>query len=181
MHKIKKQVSFILYSNLIQPIKTKPFKAMNLPANNMDKDLLTAIMQIRRYLYGNMTELTLKKYLNGTFKRLNFKGIMSFYPLVNDENQMIELDKWLISTVMNVLKRRKILLLAANRNFNINQFPFNCDKDEFIEYCKTLKIYGKKSLMQIPSFLRIYKAIKLGLTTEGIERIMNPDSLIYYE
>jgi hypothetical protein len=179
--KIKKQISFLLYKNLIQPIRTIPFKAMNVPANNMDKDLLTAIMQVRRYLYGNMTEITLKKYLNGTYKRLKFKGIMSFYPLVNDENQMLELDKWLVSTIMNVLKRRKQLLLAYNPTFNINQFPFNCDKEKFIDYCRTEKIYNKKALMQIPSFLRIHRAIKLGLTTEGIVKIMNPDSLNYYE
>jgi hypothetical protein len=181
VQKIKKQISYLLYKNLIQPIKTYPYTAMNLPANNMDKDLITAIMQVRRYLYGSVSEISLKKYLNGTYKRIAFKGIMSFYPLVDDEEQMIDLDRWLISTILNVIKKRRKILIGNNPNFNTNQFPFNCNKDEFINYCKNEKIYQKKGLMQIPSFRRIFKAIRFGITNEGIERIMNPDSLIYYD
>jgi hypothetical protein len=179
--KIKKQVSYLLYRNLIQPIRTRPFKAMNLPANDMDKDFITALMQIRRYLYGNMTEVTLKKYLNGTYKRLSFKGIMSFYPLITDENQMVELDKWLISTILNVLNKRKKLFLNHLPNFNTKQFPFNCDKDNLIEKCKTTLVYGKKGLIELPSFMRIYKALKMGVTNEGIEKVMHPNSNMYYD
>ena len=38
-------------------------------------------MQIRRYLYVNLNEKMLHNYISGPYKRLNFKGIMSFYPL----------------------------------------------------------------------------------------------------
>lgn len=179
--KIKKQISYLLYRNLIQPIRTKPFKATNIPANNEDKDFVTAIMQIRRFLYGNMTELTLKKYLNGTYKHLSFKGIMSFYPLVNDEQQMIGLDKWMISTILNALNKRKILLKIHNPYFNENQFPFNSNAIQLISDCKNRRINGKKGLIQIPSFLRIHKALQIGLTNEGIEKIMNPNTKQYYE
>lgn len=179
--KIKKQVSYLLYRNLIQPIRTRPFKAMNLPANDLDRDFITALMQVRRYLYGNMTEITLKKYLNGTYKRLSFKGIMSFYPLVTDENQMLELDKWLVSTILNVLNKRKKLLLTHLPNFNTNQFPFNCNKDELVEKCRDSQIYGKKGLIELPSFMRIYKAIKKGILIEGIEKVMHPNSNMYYD
>lgn len=179
--KIKKQVSYLLYRNLIQPIRTRPFKAMNLPADNMDKDFITALMQVRRYLYGNMTEITLKKYLNGTYKKLSFKGIMSFYPLVTDENQMKELDNWLVSTILNVLNLRKKLLVTHVANFNVFQFPFNYDKDELVEICRESFVYGKKGLIELPSFMRIYKAIKKGVMTEGIEKVMNPNANIYYD
>ncbi|WP_375562530.1 reverse transcriptase domain-containing protein [Bernardetia sp. OM2101] len=181
IYKIKKQISYLLYRNLIQPIRTKSFKAMNLPANNMDKDFITAIMQIRRYLYGNLTEITLKKYLNGTYKRFSFKGIMSFYPLITDENQMIEMDKWLLSTVMNVLNKRKKLLKSHIPTFNEDQFPFNCNKDDLINECRNKLVYRKKGLIELPSFLRIYKAIKKGVVNEGIEKVMHPNSNSYYE
>lgn len=181
VNNIKRQVSYILYRNLIQPIRSYPFSAVNVPANDLDRDFITAIMQIRRYLYGNMTEETLKKYLNGTYKRLSFKGIMSFYPLINDENQMRELDKWLISTIMNVLSKRKKLFSTHIPGFNQDQFPFNCSKDELIQECKGRKVLQKKGLLQIPSFLRIYLAIKMGVTTDGIEKVMNPQSYLYYD
>lgn len=181
VQKIKKQISYLLYRNLIQPIKSEPFEAVNIPSNGLDRDLITAIMQIRRYLYGNMTENILRRYINGTYKRLSFKGIMSFYPLITDENQMKYLDQWLISTIINVIRKREKLLIQHNPNFNINQFPFNYNKVSLVEECKNKKVWGKKGLMQIPSFLRIYKALQLGLAREGIEKIMNPKSFTYYD
>ena len=104
---IKKQISYLVYKNLIQPIRSTPVGAARFPRKNKDEDFLTAISEIRRYLYGNLTEITLKKFLNGTYVKLNFKGIMSFYPLIDDEFQMKELDKWLLSTILNVLRKKK--------------------------------------------------------------------------
>lgn len=181
LEKIKKQISYLLYSNLIKPIKTTPINPRNIPIGGLDKNFLSAIMHIRRYLYGNLTEITLKKYLNGTYKILSFKGIMSFYPLINDINQLEYLDKWLVSTIMNILKlRRKILSRELGATFDENQFPFNKNKDELIIECRNITIKGKKGLLEIPSFLRIYEAMQKGLINEGIERVMNPQSG-YYE
>src|SRR5690606_21137176 len=75
IEKIKSQISYLLYHNLIQPIKVKNIHSRNIPKGGLDKNFLSAIMQIRRYLYGNLTEVTLKKYINGTYKVLTFKGI----------------------------------------------------------------------------------------------------------
>lgn len=177
--KIKKQISYLLYRNLIQPIRSEPFSGVNIPANGLDKDFLTAILQIRRYMYGGLTERGLKKYINGTYKQLNFKGIMSFYPLVTDEEQMTQLDKWLISTIMNSLNRRKKLLLIHNKNFNTNQFPFNIPRGQLVELCRINLPYNRKGLITVPSFRRIFAAIKKGLRNQGIEKIMNPNSNFY--
>ncbi|WP_395051687.1 hypothetical protein [Flavobacterium sp.] len=87
---------------------------------------------------------------------------------------MKELDRWLVSTVLNVLKLRKKRLTSKVPNFNDTQFPFYCSKDQLIEHCKI------NGLLEIPSFLRIYNAMQIGLKNEGIERVMNPLSG-YYE
>lgn len=178
--KIKAQISYLLYNNLIQPIKVTNIHQRNIPIGGLDKNFLSAIMQIRRYLYGNLTEITLKKYINGTYKVLTFKGIMSFYPLINDTVQLLKLDKWLISTILNVLKLRKEILMTNVQFFDDDQFPFNASKDKLIDNCKTIIIGGKKGLLEIPSFLRIHNAMQIGLINEGIEKVMNPQSG-YYE
>lgn len=54
--KIKKQISYLLFQNLIQPLKGAKLKGLIIPSNNRDKALLTAIMQIRRYMYGGLSE-----------------------------------------------------------------------------------------------------------------------------
>ena len=174
--KIKKEISYLLYRNLIQPIRSAPMKGVTIPNTyNSDPAFVTAIMQIRRYLYGNLNEEKLMNYLNGKYKELSFKGIMSYYPLIDDEEQLKELDSWLIFTILNCLRLRKILLLRHGYNVS-SCFPFNCEKDTILKDCRVQSIFGKSGLIQIPSFLKIYKAIKKGVISEGIEKTMNGKS-----
>jgi RNA-directed DNA polymerase len=179
--RIKNQISYLLYRNLIQPLVSSSSNAKHIPHRGKDRDLVTAIMQIRRYLYGDISERMLTNYLNGANKTLKFKGIMSFYPLVNNELQMMELDAWLISTILNTLNLRKKHLMRHYPALVFTNFPFNQTKDDLITHCKSERIFNKKGLMQIPSFLRIHNAISMGLVNEGIEKIMHPDSVKYYE
>ncbi|GIM31530.1 reverse transcriptase domain-containing protein [Paraclostridium bifermentans] len=175
---IKQEISYLLYRNLIQPIKSKPFIAVIIPNNDEDAMFVTAIMQIRRYLYGNLNDKLLNLYLNGAYKRLNFKGLMSFYPLIDDEEQLKELDGWLVSTIFNCLKLRSELLY--NSGFDVSkQFPFNVNKDEIVHMCRNQRYKGKVGLMEIPSFTKIYNAVKKGLSDYGIDGVMNPLSNIY--
>ncbi|MFC3355516.1 reverse transcriptase domain-containing protein [Sphingobacterium zeae] len=178
--KIKNQISYLLYKNLIQPLKSNPFNAKIIPDKGEDHDLVTAIMQIRRYLYGEVSERKLGNYLNGAHKTLKFKGIMSFYPLIDDEKQMKELDSWMISTILIAISLRG-KLLSNHYGKKFNNFPFETEKDEFLTICKNRRIKNKRGLMQIPSFLRIHKAIRKGILNEGIEKIMHPKSIEYYE
>ncbi|MGE8206041.1 reverse transcriptase domain-containing protein [Heyndrickxia sp. NPDC080065] len=178
VNKIKEHISYLLFKNLIQPLNTKPLQSVKIPSNNNDSDFVTAIMQIRRYLYGNLNENMLKNYLNGSYKRLNFKGVMSFYPLIDDEKQMKELDRWLLSTILNTLRKRNKLLISHGHKRS-NQFPFNLDKNNLLKECKSKRIHGKKGLIEIPSFTRIYQAIKESVTVKGIEATMHPKSNEY--
>lgn len=178
--KIKKQISYLLYRNLIQPIRETPFRGMNLPANGHDKDFLRALRQIRRYLYGNLTESILQRVINGQYQRLSFKGLMSFYPLLDDEEQLRYLDKWMVSTILNVLRKRLRLFHKHNINkLQSSDFPFSCTDQDIITTCRKKNAPSGKGNYQIPSFLRIYRVIKLGLKNEGIEWVMNPNSNPY--
>lgn len=178
--KIKKQISYLLYRNLIQPIIGLPFRGMNLPANGHDKDFLRALRQIRRYLYGNLTEGVLYRVINGQYQRLAFKGLMSFYPLLDDEEQLRSLDKWMVSTILNVLRKRLRLFHKHGINkLQSTDFPFSCTDQDIIQTCKQKIAPSGKGNYQIPSFLRIYRVIKLGLKNEGIEWVMNPNSNPY--
>lgn len=175
--KIQKQISYISYRNLIQPLKQKSLAGQTIPANDHDENFLTAMMQIRRYMYGGLSKKQIKDYLSGRTTKIYFKGIMSFYPLVNDVNQLKMLDGWLLSVIYRTLKLRCKLLL--NWNFNRHHiFPFKENRKELFDRCSKEKIYGKK-LLEIPSFLLIHQALQKGLINSGIERIMNPNSLNY--
>lgn len=174
---IKEQISYLLYRNLIQPIKPSVLKSVRIPSNNEDQDFVTAIMQIRRYLYGSLNEEIIRLYLLGFYKRIKFKGLMSFYPLINDEGQLAELDGWLVSTILHAIKlRSKLLNAKGHRTYG---FPFNLNKQNILEVCKKKRVKNKIGLIQIPSFMRIYRAIQQGIQNDGIEHTMNPKSNSY--
>jgi hypothetical protein len=172
LKKIQKQISYILYRNLVQPLKQQNLAGQRIPANDRDANLLTAIMEVRRYMYGGLSNKQIKDYLSGRAKRIYFKGVMSFYPLVDDVSQLTMLDGWLLSVIHRALRLRSKLLISHGHNRS-NRFPFNATKTQLLNTC------SETPQLEIPSFLLIQKALKKGLIESGIERVMNPDSLNY--
>mgnify|MGYP000094002439 CR=1 FL=1 len=175
--RIQKQISYILYRNLIQPLKQKSLAGQEIPANDRDTNFLSAMMEIRRYMYGGLSKKQMKDYLAGRTRRIYFKGVMSFYPLVDDVAQLTMLDGWLLSVIHRALGLR-VSLLSGHGYSRWHSFPFNVSREELLKRCAKEVIRGK-TLLEIPSFLLIQKALKKGLVEEGIERVMNPDSLNY--
>jgi len=172
LQKIKKQLSYILYRNLIQPLKKTTLAGQKIPSNNRDISLMSAMMQCRRYIYGGLSKKQMKDYLSGRTKRIYFKGVMSFYPLVNDVEQLTKLDGWLLSILHRTIQLRAKLLLQWGFN-QYHSFPFNQSREQLLKSC------SKEQLLEVPSFLLIHKALQKGLLESGIEKIMNPESLNY--
>jgi RNA-directed DNA polymerase len=177
VQKIKKRLSYLIYRNLIQPLRQRELTSFVMPSNNRDEALLTAISQVRRYLYGNLSERQIFRYIKGHTRRLQFKGLMSYYPLLDDEEQLKALDGWLLAVLNRSVKLRSDLLLE--RGFDVRQqFPFNAVGDGLLNACREQLVSGKR-LYKIPSLLRIYRAIKQGVITGGIVATMNPRARRY--
>lgn len=174
---IKKQIAYILYKALIQPIREKPLRGLVIPANNRDEALLSAMMQIRRYLYGGLSHREMQTYLLGRQKHLYFKGIMTFYPLLTDEEQLKRLDGWLLSVIHRCVQKRARLLLNHGYDRR-HSFPFSVSRSEIIEQYRR-RMIDRKRLYEVPSFMLIYRTLRYGLKESGIEKIMNPHSRNY--
>lgn len=177
VNKIQKQISYLLYRNLIQPLNQKSLAGQQIPVNDKDENFLTAMMQVRRYMYGGLSNKQMKDYLSDRSNRIYFKGVMSFYPLVDDLAQLKMLDGWLLSVIHRTLKLRSKLLIKWKYDRS-GIFPFNQNRDELLARCANEKIGGKK-LLEVPSFLLMQKVLQKSLMESGIERIMNPESLNY--
>ncbi|TKF29250.1 reverse transcriptase domain-containing protein [Enterovibrio norvegicus] len=177
VEKIKREISYILYKHLIQPLKSTPLKALKIPANNQDEALLSALCEIRRYMYGNLSEDMLSAYLSGRSNRIFFKGIMSFYPLINDEVQMKSLDGWLVNAIFKAVQHRAILLVSHRQPRN-HIFPFNVSRSELLKGCNRTRIKRMK-LLKYPSFLTIYKAMQKGLVEVGIAGVTDSKANSY--
>jgi hypothetical protein len=175
--KIQQQISYLLYRNLLQPLRGTKLRGLVIPANGKDPALLTAIMQIRRYLYGGLTSQQLRNYINGRSKRIHFKGIMSFYPLVNDQEQLRFLDGWLVSTIYRAVQLRSKVLKKWKHDQS-HSFPFNVPRGELVACFKEHRI-GQSRPLEIPSFSLIQRALEEGLKGRGIEGVMNPEASDY--
>lgn len=175
--RIKKQISYLLYKNLIQPLIHMPLRGLVIPANDKDRALLSAMMQIRRYLYGGLLHRDIIQYIKGRRRTLHFKGVMSFYPLLNDERQLRELDGWLLSIIDRAVQKRSKLLLSHGFNRRTS-FPFCVKRDDIVEQYRKKRIGGKR-LLEVPSFTLIYRALQRGLREAGIESVMHPASNEY--
>ena len=102
---------------------------------------------------------------------------MSFYPLVNNEDQLKKLDGWLLSVIYRAIKLRAKLLLSHGHDVS-TFFPFSCDKNQLLVECDSKVLFGKK-LFKMPSFFLVYKALQKGLIEGGIEKTMHEDSNNY--
>lgn len=176
--RIKKQISYLLYRNLIQPLKYYPFSAGLIPANNRDQALLVAISQIRRYLYGGLLHRELWKYVNMKSPSIHFKGVLSFYPLISNKQQLSELDGWLVSVIHRAIRKRRNLLVAHKYSRVTTNFPFNVHKDKIVPKFRSTRIKGRR-LLEIPSFTLFYRAMERGILELGLEQVMHAESSKY--
>lgn len=175
--KIKKEISYLLYRNLIQPLKVPALAGISIPSGGKDEGLLTAMMQIRRYVCGGLYKAALRRYTFGHSGQLRFKGAMSFYPLVDDLAQLKALDGWLVSTIFRALRLRA-LLLSKHGYTRHSMFPFSVPRDELVERFDSNSIHGKP-LLEVPSFVVVQAAMQHGLREYGIQHVMNSRSNAY--
>ena len=141
---------------------------------------MTALGQIRRYLYGGLNDQKLRRFRLGIITKLNFRGIMSYYPLVNDEAQLRNLDGWLIYCLQQSLRKREKIWLANGSNLLPGP---SIDWIENIARLKSWKhpINGELYDLRVPSFFQISQTIRIALNRGGIQSASNPRSFYYSE
>jgi len=161
VNKIKKHILFILHRTLIQPVVNNNWSVGRINiSSGIDKDLGSAMHQIRRYLYGNLSEATLKKYERGMIRHITFKGLMSYYPFVDDVDQLKALDSWLANAIFRFVKARTKLLFVKH-SLSLSKLPWSATAEDIVDK------YKGDRYIDIPSFLRIHNAIRKGIIHQG--------------
>jgi hypothetical protein len=171
--KLKAKISHLVYQNLLQPLKRGIFNKSRV--TKADWDYIVALAQVRRYLYGGLTDKKLRQYLAGVVPKLNFMGLMSFYPLVDDEKQLANLDGWLIHVMRQAMRLRKRLWAAR-----FIDPPGPCS--DWIEKLPSLRSWKIKDTtydMRIPSFSLINKAMKVAIKRGGVASVADPADAYY--
>ena len=174
--KIKERVSRIVYTNLLEA----PKAGIIVPdrfAPPIDRDYVVMLFQLRRYLYGDLSEAKLRRFLRRVVPRMHYKGVMAFYPLVDSEATLRGLDGWLLHTVHTSLRARERLLGAAGHA----ALP----EPHGLTPVQLLDFFGKSSDgteldLRLPSFRRMGKLLRRAAQVHGPNAIGHPKSNQYY-
>jgi RNA-directed DNA polymerase len=174
--RIKNHIGFLIYKNLLQEPKRG-----NVPSGRMlqgiDQDYPVLIYQLRRYLYGEMSEAMLRKFLVRQIPKLRFKGLMSFYPIVDDEDLLKELDGWMLSCTLRAIRLRGTLWSSY--------YPGALPTPHGKSRAQLLQLRhnpgaGPLVDLRFPSFLRMSRLLRRASVTYGPSAIANAKSSKYY-
>lgn len=107
--RMTRRMQYLVWSNLLQALQNGTFNRSRVD-KPIDRDYQVMILQLRRYLYGDLTEERVREFQRGGIRRMRYPGVMSYFPLVDDGDQLRAIDGWLVSTIEQALSRRGVLL-----------------------------------------------------------------------
>jgi RNA-directed DNA polymerase len=168
-------LSYLIFSNLLQEPKRGQLSHDRI--GDVDWDYVIMLAQIRRYLYGELSESQLRKYMARQTPLLRYHGLMSFYPVVNDEATLKHVDGWLLNSVYRSLKLRAKLL--KQMGFDPLPIPHGLSMAQLVDL-RHITREGKRIDLRFPSVARVARLIRRASKTYGASAIAGPGSNEYY-
>jgi len=111
IRRIKRKISNLINIHLIQYLKfgfNKKRCRSSYPS--YDWDLLGLIYELRRSLYGGLSETELEEFIYRGKRLPRMKGLMGFYCLLDDPMCLKEIDGWILSIVRRAMRTRNDIL-----------------------------------------------------------------------
>ena len=83
-----------------------------------DWDLVTCVNELRRYIFGRITEASLSAGLSGKTRINSTRCALSFFPLVDEEGGAVlrQLDGWLVDTLERCYVKRCDILKSLGHS-----------------------------------------------------------------
>jgi RNA-directed DNA polymerase len=167
VERIKKHINELLYFNLVKEPEAGTQNPLQL--GRVDRDYVTYIWQLRRYLYGDISERGLRRFQARGVPQRRFRGVMSFFPLVEDMEQLKELDSWLVcSTCLAMRKRTRIL---TSLGYNNLPDPHGLSCKALANFVRKSQTTGGSLDLRLPSFQKIASVIRRAATQYGTNSI----------
>jgi RNA-directed DNA polymerase len=174
--KIKSHISNLILNNLLREPLAGTQSLSRLTGN--DRDYTTLIWQLRRYLYGPLSESQVRRFHRGAIPPMTFEGVMSFFPLVNDQAALQELDAWIATQVWLAIRKRARLLSGSVSAF---PEPWLRDREELFRLIVRSTRTSKPIDLRLPSVARVSSVIRAAVLTHGTKVVGSGSSLYLYE
>lgn len=167
--RMKRRASTIIYNNLLLQPKRKQFNPTRVGPGFHDWDLVTCINELRRYIYGRVTESSVSAALAGQGRINVTRCVMAFYPLVDYSGATVlqELDGWLVGAVSRAYRKRCELLGALGHSAH------KLTTQELIDgsWYSFPKIPVET---RMPSFYKSWRYVRRAAEVYGLERFPSP-------
>ena len=163
--KIKSSIHRIIYQNLLR----EPLRGNQNPdrLSSMDKDYVSCIWGLRRYIYGNLSEKELRRLGSGSFPDgRTLCGVVAYYPLADDVAQWKSLDHWMNSQIRLALEKRLKLLPPEAANLE----PYGSLKSGDLNRLSNLQhpaSNGQMVDLRIPSFTHMSGLVRFAVQQHG--------------
>ena len=163
--RIKKNLSSIIHKNLLLYIKRGEV-APGRFAKGIDWDLISCINELRRYIYGGLSESQLQRSLDKQRPLSLSTCALSHFPLVGKPTVFGQLDGWLVdNTFRAYCLRRKIL-----KTMNVDLRAIT--KSELIGGSWPSDMIGNEA--QLPSLVKSWRYVRKCYLAFGLKHFPTP-------
>lgn len=176
--RIKTRISRLTNLYLIQYLETGFNQSRaSLTPYTYDWDLLGLLYELRRSLYGGLSEDDLHNFIYEGKRLKRMKGLMGFYCLLDDSQELKKLDGWTLSIIRRTMVERNKILEQ--------KYSHSCPTPSNAEIA-TGKWLDKAAWRgasypdtRAPSFVRGWRAARKHYYTFGLEHVEAPQYLAY--
>lgn len=166
--RIKARVAKIIVIHLLQYIRGGAFNPARVGGTFVDWDMVTCINELRRYIYGGVSEAVLRAHLDGRAHLRRMSGPIAFYCLMDNQLQLQELDGWLISVLARAHAYRARVLAAMGHHL--------APLDSAALVGAAWYTHGAVSFdAHVPSFLTAWRSARKCWERLGIQGVEVPD------
>ena len=177
LKKIRKRIDQFIYRGLLhEPMSGT--QRLNRFQGNVDRDYVSVIWRIRRYLYGDLSEKAVRRYQRREAPLRRFRGVMSAYPLIDDDKDLKALDEWLVTSLFLAMRKRTGLLCSQGFHAPLPP-PHGLSRSSLLRLSTVGTTSGERIDLSVPSARRIAAVVRSAAAQYGPSLVGQSSSYEY--
>lgn len=162
IERIRADCSNLVYDHLLREPLAGTQKISRL-TGNVDRDYVRLLSQLRRYMYGDLSEKQVSAFQRGEVPLRHFRGALAAFPLMDDGQYLVDLDRWLVQMIHSALHKRRKLLEKACPALPV---PHGLNHSDLLA-AGAVSSRGAQLDLKVPSFRRISRAMRHAADEHG--------------
>jgi RNA-directed DNA polymerase len=160
---VKARISSFLFNHLIREPLTGTQNLSRISVD-LDRDYIAFIWQLRRYIYGNLSETEVRRLQYGSVPARRLSGAIARFPLIDSKDQLLMLDRWIAGQAWLALRRRQKLL---GPYVFWTPRPWGISRQSLLGFSTVSSSTGQAVDARMPSLLRMSNVVDRAVRSHG--------------